>query len=54
LRLLNQYVRFGGLAGPVVFLSQGEFEKALWCAITAGLCIIIVALANVLADSLTS
>jgi hypothetical protein len=54
LRLLNQYVRFGGIAGPVVFLSQGECVRALWCAVTAGFCIVIMALAILLADWLTS
>lgn len=51
LRLSIQFATLGGLSGIVVFLNQGEFTKAFWCAVTAGLCILVLALAILLADS---
>jgi hypothetical protein len=51
-RLLTQYIQLGGLAGTAVFLSQGEFVKALWCAIISALCILVLTLVILLAESL--
>lgn len=52
LRLLTQYVHVGGLAGTAVFLSQGEFAKALWCSFISALSILMLTLAILLAESL--
>lgn len=51
-RLLTQYVQIGRLAGTAVFLSQGEFTKALWCVFISVFSIFVLALAILLAESL--
>ena len=51
LRVFVRFTQLGGMAGTAIFLSEGEFLKAVQCTTTAGICIVLTALAQKVADS---
>lgn len=51
LKVFARFAQLGGLAGTAIFLSEGEFVKALQCTTTAGICIVLIAIALKIANS---
>lgn len=51
LRLFARFAQLGGMAGTAIFLSQGEFLKAVQCTTVAGICIVLTAVAVKVAGS---
>ena len=45
LRLFIRFAQLGGMAGSALFLTQGEFAKAIQCSCVAALCIVLLSLA---------
>lgn len=51
LQLSIRFAQLGGMAGTAIFLSQGEFAKALQCTLVAALCILILTLVMAVSGS---
>jgi|GEM_PF-6127110 len=51
IRLFARFAQLGGMAGTAIFLTQGEFVKAVQCTTVAGLCIVLTAVAVKVASS---
>ena len=50
-RVFARFAQLGGMAGTAVFLVEGEFLKAVQCTTTAGLCVLLTAIAQKVANS---
>ena len=42
LRLSIRFAQLGGMAGTAMLVSQGEWIKAMQCALVTGACIVIL------------
>ncbi len=51
IRHFSRFAQLGGMAGTAVFLSQGEFLKAVQCTTVTGICIVLMAVAVKVAGS---